>query len=61
MIPTPFTVGEVVILKEGYFQVTRFEPGHIRLKEIPADQAITLLRDQFVKLSKPVETHENPS
>lgn len=31
-----FFVGEVLEIKGGRFQVTRIEPGHLRLKSLPA-------------------------
>lgn len=31
-----FFVGEVIELKGGKFQVTRIEPGHMRLKGLPS-------------------------
>ena len=31
-----FEVGEVLEIKGGRFQVTRIEPGHLRLKGLPA-------------------------
>lgn len=30
-----FSVGEVVHIKGGRFQITRIEPGHLRLKSLP--------------------------
>lgn len=31
-----FMVGEVLEIKGGRFQITRIEPGHMRLKSLPA-------------------------
>lgn len=51
MINTTFAIGEVVILKDAYFQVTRYEPGRLRLKEIPAEEALRIARAQFEKMA----------
>ena len=32
-----FVVGEVLEIRGGRFQITRIEPGHIRLKGLPAE------------------------
>lgn len=31
-----FVVGEVIELRGGKFQITRIEPGHLRLKSLPS-------------------------
>jgi hypothetical protein len=31
-----FVVGEVIEIRGGRFQITRIEPGHLRLKSLPA-------------------------
>lgn len=31
-----FEVGEIIEIRGGRFQVTRIEPGHLRLKSLPA-------------------------
>lgn len=47
-----FSVGEVVHVKGGQFQITRIEPGHMRLKSLPRDEKISMpaSNNPFLKL-----------